>query len=101
MKDCPELGQWEAFRSGLLQGPDLRCCSDHLGRCSDCAALLDKLEAHEVLAGRLQALDATAVSLAMDNRMPIVVFDMTVDGNILRALRGETIGTVISDEEPA
>ena len=55
----------------------------------------------EVLAGRLQALDATAVSLAMDNRMPIVVFDMTVDGNILRALRGETIGTVISDEEPA
>jgi uridylate kinase len=55
----------------------------------------------EVLANRLQALDATAVSLAMDNRMPIVVFDMTVDGNILRALRGESIGTVISDEVPA
>jgi uridylate kinase len=55
----------------------------------------------EVLANRLQALDATAVSLAMDNRMPIVVFDMTVDGNILRALRGEAIGTVISDEVPA
>jgi len=47
------------------------------------------------------ALDATAVSLAMDNRMPIVVFDMTVDGNILRALRGEVIGTLISDEVPA
>jgi uridylate kinase len=55
----------------------------------------------EVLANRLQALDATAVSLAMDNRMPIVVFDGTVDGNILRALRGESIGTVISDEVPA
>jgi uridylate kinase len=55
----------------------------------------------EVLANRLQALDATAVSLAMDNRMPIVVFDMTVDGNILRALRGESIGTLISDEVPA
>jgi uridylate kinase len=37
----------------------------------------------------------------MDNRMPIVVFDMTVDGNILRALRGESIGTLISDEVPA
>jgi uridylate kinase len=37
----------------------------------------------------------------MDNRMPIVVFDMTVDGNILRALRGETIVTLISDEVPA
>ncbi len=55
----------------------------------------------QVLAHRLQALDATAVSLAMDNRMPIVVFDMTVDGNILRALRGEMIGTLISDEVPA
>jgi uridylate kinase len=55
----------------------------------------------EVLSSRLQALDATAVSLAMDNRMPIVVFDMTVDGNILRALRGEGIGTLISDEVPA
>ena len=55
----------------------------------------------EVLSHRLQALDATAVSLAMDNRMPIVVFDMTVDGNILRALRGEAIGTLISDEVPA
>ena len=55
----------------------------------------------EVLANRLQALDATAVSLAMDNRMPIVVFDMTVEGNILRALQGESIGTLISDEVPA
>jgi uridylate kinase len=55
----------------------------------------------EVLAHRLQALDATAVSLAMDNRMPIVVFNMTVDGNILRALRGEAIGTLISEEVPA
>jgi uridylate kinase len=55
----------------------------------------------EVLANRLQALDATAVSLAMDNRMPIVVFDMTVEGNILRALHGELIGTLISDEVPA
>jgi uridylate kinase len=33
--------------------------------------------------------------------MPIVVFDMTVEGNILRALHGELIGTLISDEVPA
>ena len=52
----------------------------------------------ELLASRLEALDATAVSLAMDNEMPIVVFDMTQPGNILRALRGETIGTRISGE---
>jgi uridylate kinase len=53
----------------------------------------------ELLSNRLQALDATAVSLAMDNEMPIMVFDMTVPGNIARALRGERIGTLISGEE--
>jgi uridylate kinase len=53
----------------------------------------------ELLSNRLQALDATAVSLAMDNEMPIVVFDMTVDGNIARAIRGDRIGTLISGEE--
>jgi uridylate kinase len=52
----------------------------------------------ELLSNRLQALDATAVSLAMDNEMPIVVFDMTVSGNIARAIRGEEIGTLISGE---
>jgi uridylate kinase len=53
----------------------------------------------ELLSNRLQALDATAVSLAMDNEMPIVVFDMTVPGNIARAVRGERIGTLIAEEE--
>lgn len=52
----------------------------------------------DLLSKRLEALDATAVSLAMDNEMPIVVFDMTVSGNIARAVRGERIGTLISGE---
>jgi uridylate kinase len=52
----------------------------------------------ELLSNRLQALDATAVSLAMDNEMPIVVFDMTVPGNIARAVRGDSIGTLIAGD---
>ncbi|MGH2384461.1 MAG: UMP kinase [Candidatus Limnocylindria bacterium] len=52
----------------------------------------------DLLSNRLQALDATAVSLAMDNAMPIVVFDMTVSGNITRAIAGERIGTLISGD---
>jgi uridylate kinase len=52
----------------------------------------------DLLANRLEALDATAVSLAMDNEMPIVVFDMTQPGNILRAVRGDRIGTLIGGE---
>jgi uridylate kinase len=52
----------------------------------------------ELLSLRLGALDATAVSLAMDNEMPIVVFDMTRPGNIVRAVLGEPIGTLIAGE---
>jgi uridylate kinase len=52
----------------------------------------------ELLSNRLQALDATAVSLAMDNQMPIVVFDMTQPGNIARAVRGDELGTLIAGE---
>ena len=59
----------------------------------------DRIGYTELLSNRLQALDATAVSLAMDNDMPIVVFDMTVPGNIARAVRGERIGTLISGDE--
>jgi uridylate kinase len=52
----------------------------------------------DLISNRLEALDATAVSLAMDNQMPIVVFDMTRPGNIARAVRGEQIGTLIAGE---
>jgi uridylate kinase len=58
----------------------------------------ERISYTEVLANRLNALDATAVSLAMDNELPIVVFDMTEVGNIVRAVRGERIGTLISGE---
>jgi len=62
------------------------------------ATRFDRIGYTELLANRLEALDATAVSLAMDNQMPIVVFDMTQPGNILRAVRGEAIGTRIGPE---
>ena len=52
----------------------------------------------DLLSNRLGALDATAVSLAMDNDMPIVVFDMTQPGNIVRAVHGDSIGTLIAGE---
>ena len=62
------------------------------------ARRFSKIGYTELLSSRLQALDATAVSLAMDNEMPIVVFDMTVPGNISRAIAGERIGTLISGD---
>jgi len=40
-------------------------------------------------------MDATAISLGMDNDLPIMVFNMEVPGNIERALRGERVGTIV------
>jgi uridylate kinase len=53
----------------------------------------------EVLKRNLKVMDATAISLCMDNAMPIVVFDMTTPGNIKRALTGEEIGTRVGKLE--
>ena len=50
-----------------------------------------------MLERRLKVADATAISLCMDNRLPIVVFDIFAEGGIGRAVRGEKIGTLVSD----
>ena len=49
----------------------------------------------EVLEKGLQVADATAFSLCMDNDMPIIVFNLLTDGNIGKAVRGATIGTLV------
>jgi uridylate kinase len=55
----------------------------------------------QVLNDGLRVMDATAISLCMENRMPIVVFDGTRAGNILRAVMGEPIGTLVAEHDPA
>ena len=50
----------------------------------------------EVLNKGLKVMDATAVSLCMDNKLPIVVFNLTKKGNIKRVMLGEKIGTIVS-----
>lgn len=49
----------------------------------------------ECLAKRLQVMDSTAFSLCMDNKVPIIVFDMTHPENISRVVQGEKIGTLV------
>src|SRR4051794_26908953 len=60
------------------------------------AVRFDALTYGEVLARNLKVADLTAVSLCMDNGLPVVVFDLLTRGNIARAVRGEKIGTLIS-----
>jgi uridylate kinase len=59
------------------------------------AKRFDQLTYLEVLKRGLKVMDSTATSLCMDNGMPIVVFDMTKKGNIVRAVMGEPIGTTV------
>ncbi len=49
----------------------------------------------EVLKKRLAVMDATAISLCMDNDLPIVVFDLNKKGNLMRLIGGDRIGTVV------
>lgn len=55
-----------------------------------------KLKYIDVLKKSLRVMDATAISLCMDNHLPIVVFNLTKVGNIKRVILGEKIGTVVS-----
>jgi len=52
----------------------------------------------DVLAKHLRVMDSTATSLSMDNRIPILVFALKDPQNIIRALRGEKIGTIVKEE---
>jgi uridylate kinase len=63
------------------------------------AVMYSSLNYIEVLQQGLKVMDATAVSLCMDNSLPIVVFNMTVPGNIIKVLFGERIGTIVSSDE--
>jgi len=49
----------------------------------------------DVLTQRLEVMDNTAISLCMDNRVPILVFNIKTKGNIKRAILGETIGSIV------
>jgi uridylate kinase len=65
------------------------------------AKRFDRLTYAEALTRRLEVMDSTAFSLCMDNSMPIIVFDMTHPENILRAVRGEKVGTRVIDDKSA
>lgn len=62
------------------------------------AVRYERLTYQEALTRQLKVMDATAFSLCQENNMPIVVFDMNGPDNIRRALTGESIGTIVSND---
>jgi len=59
------------------------------------ATRFEELTYMDVLSRGLKVMDGTAITLAMENRLPVVVFNMFTEGNLERVVRGEAIGTRI------
>lgn len=63
------------------------------------AKRFERISYLEVLSRELHVMDSTATSLCMDNKLPILVFDLMVPGNISRILKGENIGTTVGVDD--
>ncbi len=60
------------------------------------AKLIEEISHHEAISRELKVMDVTALSLCMDNRLPIYVFNMNDEQNIARIIDGERVGTVVT-----
>jgi uridylate kinase len=86
----------EIGAAAVLKGTQVDGVYDADPRETPDANMFRRLDYSEVLRRELKFMDATAVSLCMDNDLPIVVFDLMGKGNVVRAVRGEPIGTLVS-----
>lgn len=94
-----------AVLRGLEIGADVICKATRVDGVYDRDPLKDNnaikfaaLPYSEVLSRRLKVMDSTAISLAMDNRINILVFNMNIPGNIVKAICGEKVGTLIEGD---
>jgi uridylate kinase len=91
----------EVGAQAVLKGTQVDGVYDADPRTTPDAVRFDSLDYGEVLQRGLKVMDATAISLCMDNQLPIVVFDLMTEGNIGRAVRGEKIGTIVCPTDSA
>jgi len=63
------------------------------------AELFDRISYEQVLTDKLEVIDLTAISMAMEYRIPIIVFKVTKKGNIKRVVSGQKVGTLIAGED--
>ena len=64
------------------------------------AKKLNRLTYEEVIEKKLRIMDLTAITLCMENQLPIVVFNIQQDGNLLKAATGDRIGTIVTRDAP-
>jgi uridylate kinase len=90
----------EIKAQALLKGTRVDGVYDSDPRINPAATRFSKLDYGEYLSRGLKVMDATAVSLCRDNKLPVVVFELMEPGNVMRAVRGEPIGTLVCAQEP-
>ena len=59
------------------------------------AVRFDRLSYDEVIERKLAVMDTAAIALCRDNKLPLRIYDMTREGNLMRIVRGEAVGTVV------
>jgi uridylate kinase len=85
----------EIKAEAILKGTKVDGVYDSDPKLNPDAVRFDTLGYMDVLRRGLSVMDATAISLCMENELPIVVFDLREEGNIRRAVLGEPIGTLV------
>jgi uridylate kinase len=92
---CAAQRALEIGAEAVLKGTGVDGVYDADPRTTPDAVRFDRVDYGEVLSRGLKVMDATAVSLCMDNGLPIVVFSLMGQGNVVRAIRGEKVGTLV------
>ena len=89
----------EIGAEAILKGTGVDGVYDSDPRLNPDAKRYDEIDFLSVLNQGLGVMDATAISLCMDNGLPIVVFELLREGNIRRVVRGEPVGTLVTAEK--
>ncbi|HEY1916518.1 MAG TPA: UMP kinase [Streptosporangiaceae bacterium] len=92
---CAAQRALEIGAEAVIKGTQVDGVYDSDPKTNPDAVKYDQLDYSEVLSRGLKVMDSTAVSLCMDNGLPIVVFALMDEGNVVRAVRGERIGTLV------
>jgi len=88
----------EIGAEALLKATKVDGVYDHDPKKRDDARMHEKLSYRQVQLDRLQVMDATAFTLCEENHIPVVVFNLLQEGNILKAVMGQQLGTYVGDE---
>ncbi len=90
----------EIGADAILKGTQVDGVYDRDPKGDDSATRYEEIDFLAVLNQGLKVMDATAISLCMDNGLPIVVFELLREGNIGRVVRGELVGTLVRADLP-